>query len=753
MKQKGTKKLIFSRILLALMITVLVMYFLSIIKGYFPFYNNAVEKNALIDVRRDCEQVNLLIEERFNDLYQIEEELTDTSSTDKITTVLRSYEGSEKFGDLRYFSKGKVHSISGPVVTDEVEQIQAFCGLNERSFSGEYIDKTFGISCISFYIPITSSEYIDGLASIIEARNFIDASTVLNERSKAVAIITKDGTSLVEKHVSDVNFSIGNNYYEFIDRLTQNEETSKNVMLAVNNVKETVVQIKIDGQDYAIAISPLSIAENKLYIVSLSDSQTLIESEMSFLRHAVLLLIIAIVSLVVSLIYALLYHKTTKKQIKYANYTFPNIECPNIEQFKLDVINNTSKVTLKKYSIISFKMQRYMTMSNTLGEKVTDEILRQSAKIFDGFCEFDESYAYLGNGIFILHLRYADEQSFARRLNLIKVISAKNKSAEENGVTLRFNVGVCHAFGGTKSSVAEMVENAVTASNLAKERTNKPFVVYDMQINAERAKDERIESMMEDGIKNGDFKLFLQPKYNIKHDRLDSAEALVRWFDRETAEYIFPSDFIGLFETNGFIIKLDHYIYLEVLKYFKRAVERGEKIVPISVNVSRVTASESDFLNFYIDNKNKYGVGDGFITLEFTETFATDDNENIMAIVNTLHKHGIKCSLDDFGSGFSSFNVLKNVPFDELKLDSCLISQGYDPTRDDTMLKAIIELVKTLGVRVVQEGVETKEVLEKVKEYGCDVMQGYYYAKAISLEEFRVFIDTNTSIKYKSRVK
>ena len=189
------------------------------------------------------------------------------------------------------------------------------------------------------------------------------------------------------------------------------------------------------------------------------------------------------------------------------------------------------------------------------------------------------------------------------------------------------------------------------------------------------------------------------------------------------------------------------------MKYFKRAVERGEKIVPISVNVSRVTASADGFLDFYVDNKKKYGVGDGFITLEFTETFATDDNESIMAIVQDLHKNGIQCSLDDFGSGFSSFNVLKNVPFDELKLDRCLISQGYDANRDETMLKAIIDLVKTLGVRVVQEGVETEEMLEKVKEFGCDVMQGFYYAKAISLEEFRVFIDTNTSIKYKSRVK
>jgi EAL domain-containing protein (putative c-di-GMP-specific phosphodiesterase class I) len=359
----------------------------------------------------------------------------------------------------------------------------------------------------------------------------------------------------------------------------------------------------------------------------------------------------------------------------------------------------------------------------------------------------------LGNGAFVMLLKYADDTSFARRIGIIKAIAVKNQSALDRKVRLRFNIGVCHAFGGTKGTVGEMVENALIACGLAKDKSSRLFVVYDIKINEKLAKDEKIESMMEDSLKNGDFKLFLQPKYNIKQDQIDSAEALVRWFDHDRADYIFPGEFISLFETNGFIVKLDHYVYLEVLKYFKRAVERGEKIVPISVNVSRVTASADGFLDFYIENKKKYGIGDGFLMLEFTESFAVDDNDNILHIVETLHKNGIGCSLDDFGSGFSSFNVLKNIPFDELKLDRCFIDAGYNASNDDIMLKSVVDLAKTLGMRIVQEGVETEAMFEKVKSFGCEVMQGYYYAKAISLEEYRIFIDTNTSIVYKSKVK
>jgi EAL domain-containing protein (putative c-di-GMP-specific phosphodiesterase class I) len=414
---------------------------------------------------------------------------------------------------------------------------------------------------------------------------------------------------------------------------------------------------------------------------------------------------------------------------------------------------SSSPLMLKKYSVIAFKLRRFSSISKVFEEKDVDELLRQGAKILAGICSYDESYAYLGEGTFGMLLKYTDENSFAKRISMIKGISAKNPFAISKGLTLRFRVGVCHAFGGTRSSATVMIENAITACKIANERTNAPFIVFDKKINEEVARNEKIESMMEDGLRNGDFKLFLQPKYNIKSDRIDSAEALVRWFDRERADYIFPAEFISLFETNGFIVKLDHYIYLEVLQYFKSAVERGEKVVPISVNVSRVTISSPDFLNFYINNKRKFGIGDNFIMLELTESFALDDNNSIKEIVEELRKNGIKCSLDDFGSGFSSFNVLKSIPFDELKLDRCFIEKTDQPEKDEIVLKMVIEMAKSLGITIVQEGVETKEMLEKITKYGCDVAQGYYYAKAISLEEFKVFLKTNTSIEFKSRVK
>ncbi len=750
------KKFILPRMSLALLVIFVVVYFFSVLAGFKPFYNSTAEKNALADVHLAAEKTDALIQQRYQDLYDVKDSLTDTTSHEAISATLETYVGSEIFGDLRFFSKGKIYDVYGAEVEEEIEELQAFSGLHYKACSGEYIDEsvTANGSCIAFYIPITGSEYIDGLASIVYARNVVDVTSILGERTHAFVIITETGFNLGEVVRENLEFTIGNDFYKFIDNRAQDPEAGNKVLHAVRK-GEGVVHLDIKGQPHTVAVKALNSTNSKVYAVSLSVSEDLIHIEMEYLRHTISLLAIAILSLTVSLIYAMLYHKNVKKKIKLVSYTYPNLDCPNVEQFKLDVINTMNAVTvpMKKYSIVAFKISGYASLTKHLGEPASDEIIKQAAKIFAGFCEYEETYAYHGNGIFVMYLKYSDDSSFSRRIGMIKAVSAKNQSALDRKVSLRFNVGVCHAFGGTKSSVNDMLDNALTACSIAKDKTNRQFIVYDMKINEKIAKDEKIESMMEESLKNGDFKLFLQPKYNIKHDKIDSAEALVRWFDHSRAEYIFPGEFISLFETNGFIVKLDHYVYLEVLKYFQRAVERGEKIVPISVNVSRVTASMEDFLDFYIENKKKYGIGDGFITLEFTESFAVDDNDNILRIVQALRKHGIGSSLDDFGAGFSSFNVLKNIPFDELKLDKCFIDAGYNAAHDEIMLKSVIDLAKALGMRLVQEGVETEELFNKVKDYGCDVAQGFYYAKAIPLEEYRIFIETNTSIVYKSKVK
>ena len=146
-------------------------------------------------------------------------------------------------------------------------------------------------------------------------------------------------------------------------------------------------------------------------------------------------------------------------------------------------------------------------------------------------------------------------------------------------------------------------------------------------------------------------------------------------------------------------------------------------------------------------------IDDGLITLEFTETFAVEDYTKFAEIVKALHEGGIRCSIDDFGVGYSSFRILKELDMDEIKLDRLFLEKGMDTERDNMIIGTIVKLAKNMNMEVVQEGVENKAMLDRVVGMGITVIQGYHYAKAIPLEEFKIFIKSNTSIRYKAIVK
>jgi EAL domain-containing protein (putative c-di-GMP-specific phosphodiesterase class I) len=161
----------------------------------------------------------------------------------------------------------------------------------------------------------------------------------------------------------------------------------------------------------------------------------------------------------------------------------------------------------------------------------------------------------------------------------------------------------------------------------------------------------------------------------------------------------------------------------------------------VSVNVSRVTAIQSDFKEFYADLKNRYHIPDGMLILEFTESFADENYERLNQTISHMHRNGFICSIDDFGSGYSSFNILKQVCMDEIKLDRLFIHKGISNERDRLILGQIIHVAKELGMNIVQEGVETIGEVEMLKQLGCNVIQGYYYSKPLALVDYLSFIE------------
>ncbi len=757
-KNKGEKKQLlghFGRASLIVAILFLVIYLFTILSSSSSFYKDSAERSAALHFEADMVKANDLANKHFENLYAIVDRVENSDNQAEIEDIFKSYIGTDEFGDLRYYSRGKIYSASSAEIELEGsahEMLLELASSNNRGASAIYSDNSQkGLECIAFFVPVRGSAYIDGVLSMLYARNIINTDEVINEKASAVAVVDFSGTVFAATVRPELGLTMGNSLSEFISALTTDKDDTNLVSAAIDAKEKTTCTISSPSEDYTVVVSPIPEFSNNLYLVSLSISEGLIAPELAYIRHIVNLLVIAITALIVGFIYAVLYYRKSQRMISQASLTDSRIDCPNKEQF-IQVTRDVISAN-RRYSIALLSIHNFHYISDNVGEDQMTDILKFIAKVFETFLTDEETYGYSGDGRFLILEKYKNENSVRDKVRLVEGVVNKSDVVLSTGAKIKFDVGVYKLNDGRKRTVQEMIDCAKSACDISRNNRKNPYTVFTEQVSANVARDARMEALMETALENKEFRLFLQPKYNVKEDKIDSAEALVRWFDPQKGEYMFPGEFIDLFETNGFIVKLDHFIYIQVLEYLSAAAERGEKIVPISVNVSRVTASNDDFLDFYIGNKQRYGVVDGYVCIEFTESFAMEDYNTISDIVKRLHENGMKCSVDDFGSGYSSFSILKQIPMDELKLDRMFIKRGVSRDRDDKLLAMVIDLAKTMGMTVVQEGVETKEDFDRVVAKGCDVIQGYYYAKAIPLEEYKIFINSNTAIKYKALVK
>ena len=248
-----------------------------------------------------------------------------------------------------------------------------------------------------------------------------------------------------------------------------------------------------------------------------------------------------------------------------------------------------------------------------------------------------------------------------------------------------------------------------------------------------------IENGFEDAIKNKEFKVYFQPKFNINANKFDGAEALVRW-QKPDGTIISPGMFIPLFEKNGDIIKLDKYVLEETCAKIRKWLDLGYDVSPISVNVSLLQLLDENFVEDHIKTVEKYGIPLNLIEIEFTESILAENESLLISLTKQCKKHGIKVLLDDFGSGYSSLNMLNLLPCDIVKLDKRFVDKLETDDKSKAIVSSAISLAHTLQMSVTAEGVETKNQYDLLKEMHCDKIQGFYCAKPMPEDDYENLI-------------
>lgn len=244
----------------------------------------------------------------------------------------------------------------------------------------------------------------------------------------------------------------------------------------------------------------------------------------------------------------------------------------------------------------------------------------------------------------------------------------------------------------------------------------------------------KMESSVQKAMENGDFKLYLQPKVNLKTGCVTCAEALVRWHDPEHG-MIPLKDFLPHMEDNGYIRDLDCYLFNKACKYIDKWFNQYNKKINISFNLNKAYFSDSFFMTEYTSVFNKYSFPAECICIELVESIVLNNVVRLEPLVKEIYDFGFTCALDDFGSGFSAFSVLTSVKLSELKIDRSLFKNFNNP-KEHLLIKHIIEIGHDMGMSCVAEGVETKQYAEYLKKIGCDYIQGFYYYKPMPIEEF-----------------
>ena len=266
------------------------------------------------------------------------------------------------------------------------------------------------------------------------------------------------------------------------------------------------------------------------------------------------------------------------------------------------------------------------------------------------------------------------------------------------------------------------------------------YAYYDAKMREQMIEEQLITGNMEAALLENQFTIYLQPIYDPHKDTVASAEALVRWF-HPVHGMVSPGKFIPVFERNGFIVRLDRFVWEEACRLQRKRLDAGKPIVPISVNLSRLNFYSLDLPEFLATLLEKYKLEPWMLKLEVTESAYTDNQLQLLDMISTFKSLGFSILMDDFGSGYSSLNMLKDMPLDTLKVDMAFIRELERSKRVAIILKFIVELARELGMAVVVEGVETKAQLDYVASLGDVAIQGYYFSRPLPIPNYEELLD------------
>ncbi|CCK97989.1 signaling protein [Clostridioides difficile] len=559
----------------------------------------------------------------------------------------------------------------------------------------------------------------------------------------------------------EMNHKPNDELIEYIDEILQELITGHGnyglVLTDCNKYNEDLLLLEKKWEDLNSEIKKVRMKEPNNQLLSISEeffslaNDTVFEIEnFSKEKSNYLMTLIIIISIIGILACIILILQYSKKMIKLEklNVDLKNIAYKDeltgvntIEKFKLDANQNICMHKDKKFAVFYIDFENFKYINDIFGYDYGDMILKRYANLMMNDIGKYEIFAREIADRFVALRCYIDKEDLVVRQRIVdsELINTTNEIKNKHSITVVSGI-CCIEDVNEKLSIDGLINRANFAQKTVKNKPGTNYAFYNDSIRKKMIEENTIKSRIHEAIEKREFIVYLQPKVNLHNQKINCAEALVRWLTPDKG-IISPAIFIPVLEKNFFIALVDKYVFEEVCKWIRKRLDENKPFVQISVNVSRIQFYNTKFVETYSNIQNKYRIPKNTIEIEFTESVAFENQNHLLKIIHDLHENGFTCSLDDFGKGYSSLSVLKDLPFDALKLDSMFFKASLDKDKEKIVIKNIVHMLKELNITTVAEGIEYEEQVEFLRDIGCDLVQGFVFYKPMPILEFEEILD------------
>lgn len=506
-----------------------------------------------------------------------------------------------------------------------------------------------------------------------------------------------------------------------------------------NDMREKISRVGIgvneDNDKYFYCYKPLEIesADMNWYIFSIEPKSVLDERMHPIMRDIQFLTVILICILVMANIVFLFYNVRRRQELFRLAYKDSITGGDNFSNFK----EKAKKYENTEGYVIALDISEFKLVNNVCGNARGDEVLKVIWDVIMANCNDNEQAARVNADRFVIFWIESSKKTVTYRIE--KLINEIEGISEQLSVPRLYPVIGIRAVEKLDDADKRYGE-ALRAKALVKNRRDRHYAFYDEIDYDTIVENKNMENGFEKALADKKFEVWYQPKFNSHTGKIVGSEALIRW-RADDGSLISPGRFIPLFEKNGNIIRLDEYVFREVCRQQKEWQKEGIQILPVSVNISRFSLYYSNVVEKYERIINYYDVDHKYVQIEITES-AIIENTVIVELIQKFHDAGFDILLDDFGSGYSSLASLNQMPFDTIKLDKSLVDYVGNEN-GEKLLKFIVQLVQSLGMKITAEGVEYKEQLDFLENLNCDDIQGFYFSKPLMLADFSAKLTEN----------